>query len=282
MENYRGPVLAVGLGGIGCSIVDSLAGMLPEEKKEYVAAVGIDTNTEDLCRRENIVPIKISLNGSREDVLDRYPEYRKWFPSHWRRNDRELIPDPLWPSRVYSRLALAVTVRENHDALPDLDREIDRILANCGGGDADELTVFVVGTIAGDTGSGCFLQIPFYIREYVRKTAGTGVCIYGMFIGPDIISAVMPSVISRNAAKVNAYACLKELNAFFMDSIAEKKNPDLSLEFYNGEIPYDDFYLIEDTDNTEETAVAPLEGVKQKVVRMILTMMCMPGWNAEG
>ena len=78
MENNRGPVLVVGLGGIGCSIVDSLAGMLPEEMKEYVAVVGVDFDIADLRKRENIVPVKIGLNSSLEKVLDRYPEYRKY------------------------------------------------------------------------------------------------------------------------------------------------------------------------------------------------------------
>ena len=233
MAENRVPTLLVGLGGIGSSIVDITAKALPKELKPYVGAVGIDTNIEDLKKLENIKTIWIGQDGLVKNLLDRYPEYMKWFPSNRFVNNRE-IKDGAGQVRAISRLAVATSVRGDRNVFLTLDQEIDRVLAHNGEVNVSKFNVFIAGSITGGTGAGCFLQIPFYIREYVKKKmANTSISIRGMFVSADITAAVNPSIINRNAVKVNAYACMKELNAFYLTQIMEDEDIHLSLEFYD-------------------------------------------------
>ena len=61
-----------------------------------------------------------------------------------------------------------------------------------------------------------FIQIPFYVKKIIQKVlAIPNVMVRGMFVGPDIMAPIQPGDLNRQAVYVNAYACLKELNAFY-------------------------------------------------------------------
>lgn len=233
MLESRVPTLLVGLGGIGCSIVDLTMNAVPKEMRPYVGAVGIDTDIEDLKKLKNIETIWIGQEGLVNNILNRYPEYEKWFPSNRYVNNRTIL-NGAGQVRAISRLAVAASTRGDRNVFLTLDNEINRILAHKGEVNVTKFNVFIAGSITGGTGAGCFLQIPFYIREYVKKTmASTSICIRGMFVSADITASIQPSVINRDAVKVNAYTCMKELNAFYLTQIMEDKDLHLSLEFYN-------------------------------------------------
>ncbi len=97
----------------------------------------------------------------------------------------------------------------------------------------NNLTVMIVGSLTGGTGAGLFLQLPLYIRKVTKDFGLDSLIIRGMFVGPEITANVQPSKINRDAVRVNAYSCLKELNAFYMMQnrpIDEENN--LEMDYY--------------------------------------------------
>ena len=316
MAENKVPVLLVGLGGIGGSIVDMIMQKLPRSKKDYVGAVAIDTNLEDLKKLEYCEHIWIGEDGLVKDILNRYPEYMTWFPSNSFINNRG-IKEGAGQIRAISRLAIASSSRSDRNVLITLNQEIDRVLQHSGEVDVSKFNVFVTGSITGGTGAGSFLQIPFYIKDYVKKTmSSTTVSIRGLFVNADVTADCQPSKINRDAVKVNAYACLKELNAIYLTQVQDNPENRLELEFYHfkewlkdfekaakklrmqanlgdvteeefrrlviemiGEgsnIPYQAFYIAEKSDNMGTIGAASLDTVKSQLANIIFAILFTP------
>lgn len=316
MAENKVPVLLVGLGGIGGSIVDMIMQKLPRSKKDYVGAVAIDTNLEDLKKLEYCEDIWIGEDGLVKDILNRYPEYMTWFPSNSFINNRG-IKEGAGQIRAISRLAIASSSRSDRNVLITLNQEIDKVLQHSGEVDVSKFNVFVTGSITGGTGAGSFLQIPFYIKDYVKKTmSNTTVSIRGLFVNADVTADCQPSRINRDAVKVNAYACLKELNAIYLTQVQDNPENRLDLEFYHfkewlkdfekaakklrmqadlgkkteeefrrlviemiGEgsnIPYQAFYIAEKSDNMGTIGGASLDTVKTQLANIIFAILFTP------
>ena len=223
------PTLLVGLGGIGCSIADMTASMLDEETKKYVGVVGFDTNAEDL-KKVKIKTVRTSDENLVKYFLKENPEYTKWFPVNKFTVNRDMT-NGAGQIRAISRLAGLASERAGRFIV--VDEEIKRILKH----DADKATgainVFVVGSITGGTGAGLFLQVPFYIKRFLKsEMAIENVHVRGMFLSADITKNVQPSNINRDAVMVNAYACMKELNAFYMTQNMDDDDIHLELDYY--------------------------------------------------
>ena len=48
------PTVLIGLGGIGCEIVDRLNGMLSDQDRKRVAVHGFDTDVNDIRKRQRL------------------------------------------------------------------------------------------------------------------------------------------------------------------------------------------------------------------------------------
>ncbi len=228
MQINETPTLIVGLGGIGCSIADQINAMLDEKTKKYVGIIGMDTNINDL-KELSIKTIQTSDERKVKNFIAAYPHHKKWFPLNRFTANRGLL-NGAGQIRSISRLAALVSNQELR--LIPLEEEIKRITVN-DGRDNSNFNVFFVGSITGGTGAGLFLQMPFFIRDYMkRNSANPNVRIRGMFISADITRSIQPSVINMDATMVNAYACMKELNAFYLTQIRRDEENNLSLEFY--------------------------------------------------
>ncbi|MDY4970399.1 MAG: tubulin-like doman-containing protein [Lachnospiraceae bacterium] len=228
MQMNETPTLIVGLGGIGCSIADQINDMLDEQSKKYVGIIGLDTNIDDL-KELSIKTIQTSDERKVKNFIAAYPHHKKWFPLNRFTANRGLL-NGAGQIRSISRLAALVSNQELR--LLPLEDEIKRITVN-DGRDNSNFNVFFVGSITGGTGAGLFLQMPFFIRDFMkRNSANQNVRIRGMFISADITRSIQPSVINMDATMVNAYACIKELNAFYLTQIRKDDENNLSLEFY--------------------------------------------------
>ena len=219
MAMNKVPTLVVGLGGIGCRIAAQVSDLLREEDRQYVGFVGIDTNVNDLREMEkhNIRVVQTSDERRVREYLRSHPEYLSWFPQDSFLMDRGML-NGAGQVRAISRLA-GLACQASGGFLP-IDQEIHRIRANKGKTGPNTLTVIVVGSITGGTAAGLFLQIPLYIRKLVQGDAGLdSIAIRGMFLGPDLTVDVQPSNINKKAVRVNAYACMKELNAFYLTQV---------------------------------------------------------------
>lgn len=79
-----------------------------------------------------------------------------------------------------------------------------------------------------------FIQIPFYVKKIIQKVlAIPNVMVRGMFLGPDIMAPIQPGDLNRQAVYVNAYACLKELNAFYLLQRRDASSSLLRMEYYD-------------------------------------------------
>lgn len=234
----RVPTLVLGIGGIGCRIASRLDSFLSEKDKEYVGIVGLDTNINDLkvIKKKGIKTIQTSEELLVKDYLDEdhHPEYQRWFPINKFVVNRGLI-NGAGQVRAISRLGALAAIESNK--FVTIKQEITRIRAHkeddSGNGN---ITVMVVGSVTGGTGAGLFIQLPFYVRNLLKDESGIdSVIIRGMFIGPDVTADVQPSKINRDAVKVNAYSCIKELNAFYLTQVTPDSENNLEVDFYNKE-----------------------------------------------
>lgn len=224
------PTILVGLGGIGCSIADMVDSMLDEETREYVGIVGMDTNENDL-KKLHIKTVQTSDEHTVKYFLNMYKEYVRWFPVNKFTANRDM-KNGAGQIRAISRLAGLAAQKAGKFVV--LEKEIERILKHAPGKATGSVNVFVVGSITGGTGAGLFLQIPFFIRDFLEKSAAMeNVRIRGMFISADLTRNVQPSDINKQAVMVNAYACMKELNAFYLTQIMEDEDINLELDYYS-------------------------------------------------
>ena len=269
------PTLIIGIGGIGCRMAAEINSKLSIEDKKCVATIGMDTNIEDI-RKLNAADMQVirTSDGTLvRDSLKNHPEYNAWVPDN-RFIKLRSMDKGAGQIRMLSRMAaLASAERGDFGAI---NNEIKRITVATGDKFAGTLTVMIIGSHTGGTGAGLFLQLPYYIRNYVKQEIGIKeVTIRGLFIGPDITSPVQPTDTNKKAVRVNAYACLKELNALYMRQSVGNIGEELNLEYYNENrdaIPYDYLYLIEGA----TAGNASIEEVTSHAARMIYTLLFTP------
>ncbi len=232
MSMNRVPSLIIGIGGIGCRIAATVSDLLSEEDREYVGIIGMDTNANDLNKMKTHRMITIQTSDERRvgDFLRLHPEYTKWFPVNRFTVDRGML-NGAGQIRTISRLA-ALACEQTGGFIP-IQEEIKRIRKLDGKTNKSNMTVMIVGSITGGTGAGLFLQLPYYIRKVTKSFGLDSLIIRGMFVGPEITANVQPSKINRDAVRVNAYTCLKELNAFYMmQNQPEDEENNLELDYY--------------------------------------------------
>ena len=233
MAMHKVPTLVLGIGGIGCRIAANVNDLLSHDAKKKVAIIGIDTNVNDLTKlsARGLRTIQTSDTRNVAEYLRYHPKYTAWFPLDDFTASKSLL-NGAGQIRAVSRLgALAAVERGSFQVLKD---ELKRIRANRGEEGSGNLTVMVVGSITGGTGAGLFLQLPFYIRQIMNDEAGLdNIIIRGMFVGPDLTVGVQPADINRAAVRVNAYACMKELNAMYKRQLTSSTATNLKVDFYS-------------------------------------------------
>ncbi len=226
------PTLILGIGGIGCRIASNINDLLTPEAKKHIALIGIDTNVNDLSKLASRGMRTIQTSDTRmvSEYLEMHPEYMKWFPVNKFTVGRTML-NGAGQIRTISRLATLAA--EESGAFIPIKEELRRIRANTGEASNGNLTVMVVGSITGGTGAGMFLQIPYYVRRIMHGETGLkNIIIRGMFVGPDLTVDVQPSNLNKAAVRVNAYACLKELNALYRRQTTAEGPGKLNVDFY--------------------------------------------------
>jgi hypothetical protein len=226
------PTLILGIGGIGCRIASNINDLLSPEAKKHIALIGIDTNVNDLTKLSSRGMRTIQTSDTRmvSEYLEVHPEYMRWFPVNKFTVGRTML-NGAGQIRTISRLATLAA--EESGAFIPIKEELRRIRANTGEASNGNLTVMVVGSITGGTGAGMFLQIPYYVRNIMHGETGLkNIIIRGMFVGPDLTVDVQPSNLNKAAVRVNAYACLKELNALYRRQTQAEGPGKLKIDFY--------------------------------------------------
>ena len=242
--------LIVGLGGMGWKIVKMVADMTSPAQRKNIKFVVIDTDANELgALRSSSFPGRIIQTSARMTVkgyLHNDPYAKEhWFPVH-PLLDNKVLTEGASQVRAISRLAFNTTVRSGglaplHDAIDELFRltgkEIDQALR-----------IIVVSSLAGGTGSGILLPVGMYIRNYLlTKYHQSAAIIQGFFILPEVFYQEIDGEAQRDNLRCNAYAALRELDAFLMraDNTLPARYRDLTLEFPRpGKFDWEDYRVL--------------------------------------
>jgi len=237
------PTLIVGLGGKGSDIALRVSKMVrdrlsPEQQQQIGFAV-FDTDVNELkeIKRGNpfVKTIQTSTKLSVGEYLDIDTHSRDtWFPVNAILNGKTLT-EGAGQVRAISRLAFETAARAGK--LEPLHKAIEDLYKLEGNEYQQALRVIIVSSLAGGTGSGLILPVALYIKNYLATHFRQGANITrGFFLLPEVFYDVIPGHAERNNLKCNAYATLRELDAFLMKgdaTLADRYKDSVKVEFPN-------------------------------------------------
>lgn len=218
-NKVEAPTLFVGVGGTGSKIVKAVAEMCLPEEKESINFVCLDTNVNDLTAvknsKSNIYYVQTSSTQTVGDYLNYDKDALKnWFPKSAVIYDKT-VSEGAGQVRAISRLALNSCIKTGkiqplYDAIDDLFRKDGKELKQA-------MRIVIASTASGGTGSGIILPLSMFIRDYINnKYPSTAVLVRAMIMLPETLDSVIKSNTERESQRRNAYATIKEINAFMM------------------------------------------------------------------
>ena len=213
------PTLFVGVGGTGGKIVKKVCDLCAPEEKENINFLCLDTNVNDLSTVANGKNKIYWVQTSNTQTVGSYLDYdeearKKWFPKNAVMYDKT-VSEGAGQVRAISRLALNSTIKTGkirplYDAIDDLFRKTGKEMKQA-------MRVVMVSTASGGTGSGIILPLSMFIRDYVKeKYPNTSLIVRSLILLPETLDSVIDSQTERDSQARNAYATVKELNAFMM------------------------------------------------------------------
>ncbi len=213
------PTLFVGVGGTGCKIVKKVADICAPEEKENINFLCLDTNVNDLSDVANGKSKIYWVQTSNTQTVGSYLDYdeearKKWFPKNAVMYDKT-VSEGAGQVRAISRLALNSTIKTGrirplYDSIDDLFRKTGKDMKQA-------MRVVIASTASGGTGSGMILPLSMFIRDYVKeKYPNTSLIVRSLILLPETLDSVIDSQTERDSQARNAYATVKEINAFMM------------------------------------------------------------------
>lgn len=258
------PTLLVGLGGTGSKIVCRVANMVSPELKNRIGFAVFDTDINELRDIQEANPFVTTIQTSTKLSVGEYLNIDthardNWFPVNAILNSKTLT-EGAGQVRAISRLALDTAIRAgNMDKLHAAIENLYKVEAD----NADQaLRVVIVSSLAGGTGSGLILPVALYIKNFlITRFQQSANIVRGFFILPEVFFEVIRGQSERNNLMCNAYATIRELDAFLMKgdgTLPEKYDNTVKLEFPRiGSMEYDeyrvrpyDFCFLFDAQNT--------------------------------
>ncbi|GAX41275.1 hypothetical protein NIES4075_22440 [Tolypothrix sp. NIES-4075] len=257
------PTVVIGLGGTGYEVVLKLKkrfidvyGYVPE----IIRFLSIDT-TENIQEREKSPDgTKVVLEPNELyaiSVANPGPYTRSDHIAEWWSKD---IPTSSLISgagqiRARGRLALFAKVGDINGLIAQAIYDVREIRTsrqafsgNFQVSNRDGIEVFIVGSLAGGTGSGTFLDVAFLARQYLNSFSN----ITGVFVLPRVF-ANLPQT---HLVKSNAYGALKEIEHFWSLSPSNSIEIDYGISKVKAEYPPFDAVFLIDGVNKNGTVVS--------------------------
>ena len=213
------PTLFVGVGGTGCKIVKGVSQLCIDEELNNVNFLCLDTNVNDLLEITKGMRNAYIIQTSNTQTVGSYLDYdddarKKWFPKNAVMYDKT-VSEGAGQVRAISRLALNTTIKTGRIA--PLYRAIDELFRKTGQEMKQAMRVVIATTASGGTGSGIILPLSMFIRDYVKeKYPNTSLIVRSLVLLPETLDSVIKSQTERDSQARNAYATVKEINAFMM------------------------------------------------------------------
>lgn len=211
--------LFIGVGGTGSRIIKRVHDLCRPGEIENINFVFLDTNVNDLANVTKDGSHVYFVQTSNTQTVGNYLDYdsdalQNWFPKNAVMYDKT-VSEGAGQVRAISRLALNSTIKTGkirplYDAIDDLFRKSGRALKQA-------MRVVIASTASGGTGSGIILPLSMFIRDYVNsKYPNTSLIVRSLILLPETLDSVIDSTVERESQRRNAYATIKELNAFMM------------------------------------------------------------------
>lgn len=278
------PTLVIGLGGTGSKVLDQLIKYISDEDRvkdlqennlfEFVA---MDTDLGEL----DALKIKNKIRTSENLVIADYIRVRRREDQAQGKNTLDwLVNESQFPKsffdfdissgagqvRMYSRLAFE---KASQNIYQNLESAINRLKSINNKGTATQATnvnIYIICSMAGGTGGGSFLQVAAMVKYILKKNNKQGQ-VKAYILSPDIYTkgGILPANQLQDI-KANAYAVLKEIDAFYKLMMRVKGSyglfteqdmefifsPHLSIKSHEdfGNSPLDFVYIV-DSENTK-------------------------------
>jgi len=213
------PTLFIGVGGTGCKIITRVAEMCQPGETENISFLCLDTNVNDLSNVAKSNAKIYHVQTSNTQTVGNYLDYdqdalKNWFPKNAVMYDKT-VSEGAGQVRAISRLALNSTIKTGkinplYDAVDDLFRKSGKAMKQA-------MRCVIVSTASGGTGSGILLPLAMFVRDYVNnKYPNTSLIVRSLVLLPETLDSVIDSTVERESQRRNAYATIKEINAFMM------------------------------------------------------------------
>lgn len=231
------PTLIVGLGGTGSKIALKVANKVSEDQRQKLGFAVFDTDVNELREIREKNPFVHTIQTSTKLSVGEYLDIDKhardtWFPVNPILNSKTLT-EGAGQVRAVSRMAFETAVRAGK--MEELHRAIEDLYKLEGGEYEQALRVIIVSSLAGGTGSGLILPVALYIKNFLATRFRQSANITrGFFLLPEVFYGVIPGQAERNNLKSNAYATLRELDAFLMkgdSTLPDRYQNSVKIEF---------------------------------------------------
>jgi hypothetical protein len=286
------PTLLVGLGGTGSQIIEKVYDKVREtggSQSDRISYVVFDTDINDLRgikrRKPDIKVVQTSTRATVGEYLNVNTFARDtWFPVNEILN-RKTLTEGAAQVRGISRLAFDTTLKSGN--LVPMHNGIDELFRIDADQEEQALRVILVSSLAGGTGSGLILPVAMYLSRFLRaKYPKVRAITRGFFIQPDVFFSVIPAAEEQRNLQVNAYATVRELDAFLMkgDNTLDPMYKDLTFDFpkLDGDgveevkaMPYD-FCFLFGAGNSMSSSLGSFEEYKDHAATCVYTMSLGP------
>lgn len=244
------PTLLIGLGGTGAKIVSRVSKLITEDQRKRIGFAVFDTDVNELrdIQEENpfIKTVQTSTKLSVGEYLNIDTHARdEWFPVNAILNSKTLT-EGAGQVRAISRLAFDTSIRAGH--MNQLHAVIESLYKVEAEHHDQALRVIIVSSLAGGTGSGLILPVALYVKNFLAtRFQQSANIVRGFFILPEVFFEVIHGQSERNNLMCNAYAALRELDAFLMKgdgTLAKKYHKTVRLEFPRvGSDEFDEYHI---------------------------------------
>jgi hypothetical protein len=152
-----------------------------------------------------------------DEENERFPHLRSWFQARYYLDN---LPDQQFnldegagQFRQFGRLAVfhdlkAPTMARMYGQLQDTVQQIQRET------NTQNLYVFVVGSLAGGTGAGMFVDVAHLVRQIAREQAHMEVNVRGFLVLPDAFGALPAGNVVKRGMNARAFAAMRENKRF--------------------------------------------------------------------
>ena len=283
------PTLLIGLGGTGSEILLSVREQVKRNNQDTLNKfLFIDTDIRSASAKKGytkmdnseicIVGTKNARNYNDPSNSRMYKGIINRFPLDELNSQYvDLLSMGTGAAQIRSLGALAfaldyATIRKNIEkSIYELSQAKNRQVARAQGGTIkpESITVYIVGSLAGGTGSGCFIDAAVVARDVSVSKTGWGTTVIGVFTLPDGYDRKLNSGPMERATRTNTYSSLMELQYLFdrkFDKITFDYDTGNAIEISGSHKVFDMVYLV---DNKNTSGTITLENMYEVVATSI-------------